>query len=101
IGAAPTVGAANFSSGGTNRPPVLGAIGNRGVNEHALLSFTATAIDPDGPGQTLTFSLDSGAPGGASITPGGAFTWTPDESDGPGVYSVTVRVTDNGAPVLS
>lgn len=50
----------------------------------------------------FTFSLDPGAPVGASIDPNtGVFTWTPTESQGPGTYNITVRVTDNGSPVLS
>jgi VCBS repeat-containing protein len=83
-----------------NSPPVLGAIGNKTVNEGSLLSFTATATDPNA-GQTLTFSL-TGAPAGAAINPStGAFTWTPTESQGPGSFPVTVRVTDNGSPAMS
>jgi hypothetical protein len=81
-----------------NSPPVLATIGNRSINESNLLTFTATATDPQSPPQTLTFSLDAGAPAGASITTGGVFTWTPHETNGPGVFSVTVRVTDNGSP---
>jgi regulation of enolase protein 1 (concanavalin A-like superfamily) len=75
-------------------PPTLAGIGDKAANESALLSFTATATDPDA-GQTLAFALDSGAPAGASISTGGVFTWTPTEAQGPGVYSVTVRVTDS------
>ena len=82
-----------------NNPPVLDLIGNQSGNELTLISFTATATDPD-PGDTLTFSLDAGAPAGAAITTGGSFTWTPTEAQGPGVYTVTVRVTDNGSPAL-
>jgi hypothetical protein len=66
-----------------------------------LLTFDATASDSEAPPQSLTFSLDAGAPSGASITPSGAFTWAPNEAQGPGVYPVTVRVTDNGSPVKS
>src|SRR6185436_12520904 len=58
---------------GVNGPPVLAAIGNKTVNEGSLLSFTATATDPDL--DALTFTLDAGAPTGAAITAGGAFTW--------------------------
>jgi PKD repeat protein len=78
-----------------NQPPVLGAIGNRTVNEGSLLSFTATATDADIPPQVLTFSLEAGAPGGAAITSGGAFTWTPTEAQGPSIHSITCRVTDD------
>ncbi len=85
-----------------NAPPVLAVIGDRTVNEGAALTFTATASDPDQPANTLTFSLDAGAPSGASIDPStGAFSWTPTEAQGPGTYTITVRVTDNGTPALS
>ena len=83
-----------------NQAPVLAAIGNKTVSEGSLLSFTATATDTDIPAQTLTFSLDSGAPAGAAITAGGAFTWTPTEAQGPGSFPITVRVTDNGTGSL-
>jgi VCBS repeat-containing protein len=74
--------------------PVLNAIGNRTADEQTLLSFTATATDADLPAGVLTFTLESGAPAGASITAGGVFAWTPSEAQGPGIYSITVRVTD-------
>lgn len=49
----------------------------------------------------LTYSL-SNAPAGATInaTTGG-FSWTPTEAQGPGVYNITVRVTDNNLPPAS
>ena len=84
-----------------NRPPVLGVIGPQTINEETELTFTATATDPDIPVNGLTFSLDVGAPAGASINPvSGVFTWTPTEAQGPGGYDITVRVTDNGTAVL-
>jgi len=84
-----------------NVAPVLAAIGNQSVNEGVLLTFTASATDADLPAQTLTYSLDGGAPAGASIGgSSGVFTWTPSETQGPGDYSITVRVTDNGTPAL-
>ena len=50
----------------------------------------------------LTYSLDPGAPAGASIDPvTGAFSWTPTPGQGPASYNITVRATDNGAPNLS
>ncbi len=90
----------NVTAPSTNRPPMLNAIANKTINEGALLSFLAVASDPDA-GQTKTFSLDAGAPAGAAISAAGAFTWTPTEAQGPGDYSITVRVTDNGTPPLS
>src|SRR6185503_18077533 len=86
----------------TNSPPVLGLIGNKTVNESTTLTFTATATDADSPTNSLTYSLDPGAPTGASINPtNGAFTWTPTEAQGPSTNPVTVRVTDNGSPPMS
>src|SRR5262249_7366531 len=64
----------------------------------SLLSFNATASDPDIPAQTLTFTLDPGYPTGAAITSAGNFTFTPTAAQAPGTYSVTVRVTDSGLP---
>ena len=81
-----------------NHPPVLAAVGNKTVNEGSALTFTATASDQDA-GQTLTFSLDAGAPAGASInSASGAFSWTPTEAQGPGNYPITIRVADNATP---
>lgn len=100
-GGSPTPGAPNTAASGTNAPPVLAAVGNKTVTEGTLLSFTATATDTNVPAQTLTFSLDASAPAGAAITPSGAFTWAPDESQGPGSFNLTIRVTDSGSPVLS
>jgi hypothetical protein len=85
-----------------NRPPVLSPIGSKSANEMTLLSFTALASDPDLPANSLSFSLDEGAPAGASIQTGtGLFSWTPTESQGPGLYSVTIIVRDNGTPALN
>jgi len=85
----------------TNIAPTLAAIGDRAAAEGAALTFTASATDPESPPQTLTYSLDTGAPAGATINAAtGEFTWTPGEADGGGVFSVTVRVTDDGVPAL-
>lgn len=64
------------------------------VNEGTNVSFTATATDSDQPTQSLTYSLLN-APSGATINANnGAFSWTPDELQGPGVYTFTVQVAD-------
>lgn len=83
-----------------NRPPVLNAIVAKTVVEGAELTFTAAASDPDA-GQTLSYSLSGVVPSGAALTGAGVFTWTPTEVQGPGSYSVTVVVTDNGIPAAS
>jgi uncharacterized cupredoxin-like copper-binding protein len=83
-----------------NRAPILDPIGDATIDEEVLFTFTATASDPDIPANTLTFSL-VGEPAGAAITPGGDFSWTPTEAQGPGEYTFTVRVDDDGTPSLS
>jgi hypothetical protein len=86
---------------GTNSQPRLNTIANQTMNEGQLLALAITATDPSG-GTTRTFSLEPGAPAGAAIHPTtGAFTWTPTESQGPGTFTIGVRVTDNGVPVMS
>jgi hypothetical protein len=71
------------------------------VHRGQVVTFTAVANDADQPPQLLTFSLDAGAPAGASINPAtGLFTW-PTAGLPAGTNTVTIRVTDNGAPSLS
>lgn len=84
-----------------NSAPILSAIGDRTVDEQTALTFKALATDTD-TAQTLTFSLGPGAPDGARIGAAtGEFAWTPTEAQGPGTFSVTVIVSDNGSTVLS
>ncbi|MEJ5237733.1 MAG: lamin tail domain-containing protein [Limisphaera sp.] len=85
----------------TNRPPALDPLPDRTADENRLLTFRATATDPDVPAQGLTFTLDPGAPNGATISSDGVFSWIPAEPQGPGTYTVTIRVTDDGTPPLS
>src|SRR6267143_1711042 len=85
-----------------NQAPVLGAIGTHRIDEGTLLSFTATATDPDLPANNLTFSLADGTSGlvpvGAAIDPTtGVFTWTPTEAQGPGTFTFDVVVSDGTA----
>ncbi len=83
-------------------PPLLAAIPDYTMDEGATLTVTAAVTDADLPPQTFTYSLLAGAPEGASIQPlTGQFTWTPLEAQGGAAYTITVRVTDNGAPPLS
>ncbi len=68
--------------------------------ENSTLTLRVLATDPD-PGENLTYSLVT-APSGATIdAQTGVVTWTPAEGTGPGNYSLTVKVTDNGVPPLS
>jgi gliding motility-associated-like protein len=84
--------------GEVNEAPVLAAVGSKTVNEGATLSFTAVAADNDLPANALAYSLAAPASGtyptGAVITSAGAFSWTPTETQGPGVYRVKIVVTD-------
>ena len=91
----------NITVGEVNQAPVLAAIGNKSVDEGSLLTFTASATDADLPANNLSFSLDAGAPLGATIDPStGQFSWTPPEGTSPGNHTVTVRVSDDGVPSL-
>jgi len=82
-----------------NAPPVLALITNRTVFVSQNITFTATATDADLPPQSLTFTLDPGAPPTASISANGLFAWTPNAAPSPSTnYILSVRVTDNGIP---
>ena len=82
-----------------NHAPVLGLIEDATIPEMEAYTFTAVATDVDA-GDTLTYSL-VGAPEGASIdAASGVFTWTPTESQGPEEYSFTVKVCDDGNPIM-
>src|SRR5439155_1004322 len=81
--------------------PELPAIAGQNVDEGALFTLAAGATDADLPANALSYSLDAGAPAGAAIVAAtGVLTWTPTEAQGPGDYSVTVRVSDDGTPAL-
>lgn len=85
-----------------NLPPILSPIPGQTVRPGDTLTIRASATDPDIPANTLTFSLDAGAPIGASIEPiTGVFTWKPVAAFGQSTNLVTARVTDNGVPPLS
>ena len=89
-----------FSTGSVaNRAPVLDPMGNHAGPQGGVLSFTASANDSDSPAQHLTFSIDGGAPTGATIDPAtGHFQWALSESVTLGTHEITIRVTDDGSP---
>ncbi len=69
------------------------------VNEETLLEISLVANDSDLPRNQLTYSLGDNAPPGSSIdSKSGRFSWTPQEKDGPGFFSIPVVVTDDGQP---
>ena len=84
----------------TNHAPVLSAQADRTTAELTTLVVTNTATDADLLANTLAYTL-AGAPEGATVSPGGVITWTPTETQGPGTYTLTTVVTDNGVPPLS
>ncbi len=84
-----------------NSAPVLAAIGDQQIRPGQTLSFQAAASDPDVPTQGLLYSIDPGAPLGASIHPySGRFVWSPPAGEAPSQYWVTLRVTDTGNPPM-
>jgi beta propeller repeat protein/parallel beta-helix repeat protein len=72
-----------------NHAPVLAEVGDQGVNENDLLSFTIAATDVDG--DSITYSA-SGLPTGATFS-GQTFTWTPTY-DQAGGFGVTFAASD-------
>jgi VCBS repeat-containing protein len=83
-----------------NSPPVLPVQVDLTINEQTTLLVTNTATDSDIPANTLSYVLLS-APAAATIDANGIITWPTTEADGPGVYTITTVVTDNGVPPLS
>ncbi len=85
-----------------NTAPVLAAIGDKSVDVNTALNFTVSATDADLPANTLTYTLGSGAPAGATLGAStGNFSWTPTVGQAPGVYPITFIVSDDGTPVLT
>ena len=99
-GGPPNPGAVNFA-GGANTAPVLASIANRSVHAGYLVTFTNSATDADLPAQSLSYSIDAPVPAGAVVgASSGVFIWTPGTNQIAN-HSITIRVTDNGAPGLS
>lgn len=85
-----------WSIGEVNRAPQLGSLANRTTEAGTSVVISPSATDPDG--DALAWSA-SGLPAGASISPAtGAINGAPSS---PGTYTVTVTVTDSGAPPAS
>jgi hypothetical protein len=85
-----------------NSAPVLASITDQTNSPNSTIAFTASATDGDEPAQDLTYSLDAGAPVGATIDSStGAFTWTPTVAQAGTTNVITVRVIDSGSPPLS
>ena len=90
----------------TDLAPLLTSPNNRSVNEASLLTFTLSAVDPDG--DSIVFSMEFGVgPAGGGTNPPlptlnsstGLFEWTPGYLQA-GIYTVTFTA-DSGVPVLT
>ncbi|MCH9032604.1 MAG: IPT/TIG domain-containing protein, partial [candidate division Zixibacteria bacterium] len=80
--------------------PVLTAIGAKNVIEGELLSFTTTAVDPEGNTPVLTSSALPGTATYVDNQNGTAnFNWTPTFLD-QGIYTVTFYAIDSILPSL-
>jgi hypothetical protein len=79
--------------------PTLSLIADQTVQAGTAVALTASVANPVA-GETITYSLDPGAPASATINPSsGAFRFTP--TGAPATYTVTVRATYNGMASLS
>jgi hypothetical protein len=83
----------------SNAPPVFVATpNNRTIGELTLLTVTNRATDIDT--NTLTYSLVV-APTGAIISQSGVITWSPTESQGPNIYTISTSVSDGVASITN
>ena len=96
-----TTGTVNVTVNSVNDAPALNAIANQTVYVGNTLTLTAVGSDIDLPAQNLTYSLVGTVPSGAAINPSsGVFSWTPTAAQGGQIYTITVRVSDDGTPSL-
>ncbi len=79
-----------------NLPPELGALPGITLDEGTTRSTQLSATDPNGTSDTLTYSLVGSVPENLTVSPTGFLRFSPTEAQGPGSYSFTVRVTDQG-----
>ncbi|TWU37529.1 tRNA nuclease WapA precursor [Novipirellula aureliae] len=85
-----------------NTAPVLAKPDDIVSGRGTEISFQATATDVDLPANTLTYTLGTDAPTGATIDPAtGQFRWTPEALFVTSTVPITLTVTDSGTPALS
>lgn len=89
--------AASFMVG--NHAPTLSVPDSVTAQEGAVLSFVASASDPDLPAPALTFSLVTPTPAGVTVgISTGQVQWTPSDN---GSFTIRVRVSDGLAASAS
>jgi hypothetical protein len=86
----------------TNYPPTLAPIADCTLHAGCLLAVTNSATDPAVPPHALAFSLDPGAPAGATIdSVTGVISWPTTAASVGTTNTITVRVTQTTSPNLS
>jgi hypothetical protein len=96
-----TTGTVNVTVNPVNDAPTLNAIANQTVYLGNTLTVTASGADIDLPAQALSYSLVGTVSTGATInSSSGVLTWTPTAVQAGQIYTITVRVTDDGTPAL-
>ncbi|MCC6509488.1 MAG: putative Ig domain-containing protein, partial [Pirellulaceae bacterium] len=78
-----------------NSPPVLPSLPDRTLPELTTVTFDVTAFDAELPADQIRYTLDVGPTGAVLNSTNGIFTWTPTESQGPGIFPVVIRATDS------
>jgi hypothetical protein len=83
-------------------PPLVAPINQINVIRGDTVSLVANGTDADLPFAGITYSLDAGAPAGATIDPEtGAFNWQVPANYPLGKTTITIRVTDKTETALS
>jgi uncharacterized repeat protein (TIGR01451 family) len=86
----------------SNSAPILTAIADRTVHAGTVLTISNVAVDLDIPANLLTFSLGTNAPEGATLdSAAGLFSWATTAADVDTTNLFTIRVEDDGSPLLS
>lgn len=87
---------------GTNTAPQLSHVSSRIVHAGSLVQFAALASDSETALTNLSFSLTSGAAGGATIgVSTGLFSWLTSDNDVNSTNYFTIQVADDGIPGLT